>query len=430
MSAADEQPFLDAILARYADDGPRLVYADFLDDHGDPERADLVRVQLVLARLPDEHPRRPELAGRQADLLQQNLDRWTAHLDGLAAGVEFRRGVPDSVSVEGTTFLEHGDELFRRAPVRRVRLLDAGKVMTHLVQCPHLARVEELDLCDSDLGNGGVNVLVRSPHLAGLHALDLGFNGIDDAGVRLLARSAALPGLRDLALNDNREITGDGVRALADSPFFGGLRDLDLSENDVNDAGVRAVAESRSLGRLERLKLAGNHIGDAGVATLARSGLLRRLLARDTRLDLRANAVGPVGGQALARADSLASALVVDLTRNYLGDDGVAAVVGSPHVARVRIIRLAQNQLTDSGAVAVAAALPALPYLRRLDVSANRLTRRGVETLFAARADRPVEIDISGNVHEPPIPVGEVVGDVLGGVADLKRRIANPSRRP
>ena len=36
MSATDEQPFLADILARYHDDGPRLVYADWLDDHGIP----------------------------------------------------------------------------------------------------------------------------------------------------------------------------------------------------------------------------------------------------------------------------------------------------------------------------------------------------------------------------------------------------------
>ena len=59
MTFTDEQPFLDAIFARYHDDGPRLVYADFLDAAGDPERAELVRVQLALARLTEDHPRRP-----------------------------------------------------------------------------------------------------------------------------------------------------------------------------------------------------------------------------------------------------------------------------------------------------------------------------------------------------------------------------------
>src|SRR6188474_3458028 len=89
----DELPFLDAILARPADDAPRLVYADFLADTGSPAdaaRAELVRVQLALARLPDDHPR------------------------GLAAGVEFRRGLPDSVSVDAGVFAARADELVAR----------------------------------------------------------------------------------------------------------------------------------------------------------------------------------------------------------------------------------------------------------------------------------------------------------------------------
>ena len=65
MPFTDEQPFLDAVFAQYHDDGPRLIYADFLEDAGDPARAELVRLQLALARMPDEHPRRPELANRE-----------------------------------------------------------------------------------------------------------------------------------------------------------------------------------------------------------------------------------------------------------------------------------------------------------------------------------------------------------------------------
>ena len=43
--------FLAAICANPADDTPRLVYADWLDEHGQPERAEFVRVQCELARL-------------------------------------------------------------------------------------------------------------------------------------------------------------------------------------------------------------------------------------------------------------------------------------------------------------------------------------------------------------------------------------------
>src|SRR5215212_1967102 len=105
MFFTDEQPFLDAVFARYHDEGPRLVYADFLDDAGETERAELVRVQLALSKLPHEHPRRPDLANRQNELSAACSREWTDRLAGLITGVEFRRGVMDSVSVDAATFL-------------------------------------------------------------------------------------------------------------------------------------------------------------------------------------------------------------------------------------------------------------------------------------------------------------------------------------
>src|SRR5262245_27701794 len=136
-----EKPFLDAILARYQDDGPRLVYADFLDESGDPAdtaKAELIRVQIALAKLPSDHPRRSELANRQHELTLTYREVWTAHLAGLGEDTraEFRRGIPDAVSVDAETFLARGDELFRRGPVRRVRLRDAARLMPRLVHCP------------------------------------------------------------------------------------------------------------------------------------------------------------------------------------------------------------------------------------------------------------------------------------------------------
>lgn len=43
--------FLQAICSKPLDDTPRLVYADWLDDHGEPERAEFIRVQVELAKL-------------------------------------------------------------------------------------------------------------------------------------------------------------------------------------------------------------------------------------------------------------------------------------------------------------------------------------------------------------------------------------------
>jgi uncharacterized protein (TIGR02996 family) len=52
--ASDGDNMLRAVLVAPEDDAPRLVYADWLDEHGEPERAEFIRVQIRLARWPVE----------------------------------------------------------------------------------------------------------------------------------------------------------------------------------------------------------------------------------------------------------------------------------------------------------------------------------------------------------------------------------------
>jgi uncharacterized protein (TIGR02996 family) len=451
----DEFPFLDAILTRPADDGPRLVYADFLADTGSPAdaaRSDLIRVQVALARMPDDHPRRPDLVERQTDLVQSNKGEWAAHLRGLVDpdGVEFRRGLPDSVAVDAGVFAARGDDLFARTRtpsgrsyLRRVFLKDAVGVLPKLVACPALGQVEELSLAWGDLGNAGVNLLARCPFLVNLHGLDLSSNRLDDAGVRFLAASARFPRLERLALNDNEQITWDGVTALAESPFFAGLTDLDLGRNDVNDAGVRALVGSRSLTRLSGLNLTENLIGDAGVAALVGSPLFRRMLARDGRIDLRRNMVGAAGAEALAASPDLGRATVLDLENNYLGDRGAVAIATAPGARNLKRLRLARNQITDAGAFALADAITrALPALQSINLSGNRLTRRGADSVRDAAFARGVIPDVTGNTADShthvPIPMADVLPGVMadlmppdaGNVDELRRRVTFPARPP
>ena len=89
-TAAEESAFLTPIRAAERDDGPRLIYADFLADSDDPadrRRADFVRLQLALARLPDNHPRRHELKHRADDLLHRD------------SGLDPRKTPPTSLTI-------------------------------------------------------------------------------------------------------------------------------------------------------------------------------------------------------------------------------------------------------------------------------------------------------------------------------------------
>lgn len=81
---ATRAAFMADIRAAPDDDSPRLIYADWLHDHGDPERAEFIRVQCELARLPADDPRRDALAFREMRLSGHET-RWTeeAFLDWL-----------------------------------------------------------------------------------------------------------------------------------------------------------------------------------------------------------------------------------------------------------------------------------------------------------------------------------------------------------
>ena len=64
---AIERAFLDDIIAHPEDDAPRLIFADWLGEHGDEARAEFIRVQVALAKKrlpPGSGPRRDPRTSR------------------------------------------------------------------------------------------------------------------------------------------------------------------------------------------------------------------------------------------------------------------------------------------------------------------------------------------------------------------------------
>src|SRR6516162_5583149 len=119
----DQRGLLDAIAAN-PEDHDRRVYADWLEDHGDGPRAEFVRLQLALARLPEDHPDRAALLTRERGLLLEHEEAWTLGLRHLVDRWEFRRGFVDEVIIRNPPrplTAQGFDELFAFPFVRRVR---------------------------------------------------------------------------------------------------------------------------------------------------------------------------------------------------------------------------------------------------------------------------------------------------------------------
>jgi uncharacterized protein (TIGR02996 family) len=252
-----EEAFLRAVLQDPDDDGVRLVFADWLEERGDP-RGEFVRVECALARLPADDDRRPALYARRRQLLAAHRDAWLGPLRGLAYAWEFRRGFVEEVTADAYRFLQHADTFFAAAPLRLARLLHAAGVVGALAECRHLGRVRALHLTDNGLGDGGLGTLLASPHLGGLRTLRLGNNGLTDVGAALLVGSPDLAGLT--TLNLSRNALGDaGAAALASSRVWPALTSLHLGDNAIGDAGAEALAAASGLPRLAELDLSGNN---------------------------------------------------------------------------------------------------------------------------------------------------------------------------
>jgi uncharacterized protein (TIGR02996 family) len=417
-----ENAFLQYICANPDDDTPRLVYADWLEDHGRPERAEVIRVQIELAALPVDDPRRPALEAREAELLAAYGAAWLRPLREAGATTWiFRRGFAEAIGLPLPRFVECAGWLCERDPVREVKLSWAREgrnvaldleLVRRLADCRHLARLEVLDLGEAPLGHAAARALLTSRHL-GSRLARLVFSDEDSTlhVARTLARADRLSGLRELHFQGwtQSDLGDEGAGALAGAPHLAGLTALTLlncrlgpygaealahlpfltrlahlylgnggpTANRVGARGARALASTRNLAGLAFLGLGGNAIQDAGVEALAGSRFLGGLRV----LHLADNGIGPAGLQALAASPNLASVAVLDLSNNWLGEEGAFALAGSPYASSLRVLRLAHARIGDNGVEALANC-PRLADLTQLDLTENMVGYGGGEALI------------------------------------------------
>jgi uncharacterized protein (TIGR02996 family) len=321
------QAFLADIRDNFDDDTPRLIYADWLEDHDDAERAALIRAQCELARLREDDPRCPALRQQASALLQANKTVWLGRLRKRLEKYTFRRGFIDTVRVEPKNLLEIGRELGRRAPLCQVIL--AGEytdpLFLKLLMSPVLGWLSRLKLAGLAVPRRSFQWQLSAGELLSELTDDLGSLGqqvelrIGPAAAAALADPRCRLDLRQLDLL-GRLIGMVGAVALANAPHLRSLTDLGIAANDILDAGALAVATSPHLRGLTRLDLTANHLSPDGIRAVLQAPNAQRL----RYLGLGANGLGPAGAAMLARLEPLPNLTHLDLWHNNLGDEGPA----------------------------------------------------------------------------------------------------------
>src|SRR5262249_30478553 len=168
-ATGDEAALLGAIGEAPEDDAPRLVYADWLEERGDPDRAAFIRTQCRLAGVSPaeeegggftERERGPasRLRHRFADLAPPEPDRFYFGLDFLSGHEPpFHRGLPHFIScqVSGDEWTAEetrrvAEELARLIETTTVRGLSLSGIprdrLAELLAAPRLAELCGLSL--------------------------------------------------------------------------------------------------------------------------------------------------------------------------------------------------------------------------------------------------------------------------------------------
>jgi uncharacterized protein (TIGR02996 family) len=330
----DHAPFLDAIAAQPDDDLPRLIYADYLEELGDPLRAEFIRVQIEVAKAPT-----PELLQRHKQLLFKHGVEW--QLPGMLGKQFFRRGFVGALWTTAERLLDQPDTLTLAPLVTELRIVNANStpIVERLARLPGLERIVTLDLRNNNFGI--------------------------DRRIRRFFGAATMPRLKFLNLYMNT-VDSDDLMDLIDAPIASQLVDLDVSGNAFGQPGIEVLATTSKLAQLRTLIARADEMAhydclhaEAGT-TLANSRHLRL-----HKLDLADHYLGDAGLISLVGTERVADLTHLGLAYNeigLMGEAGLEALLTSPHLANL-------NELNLSGNVIPELVVPRLadwPHLERM----------------------------------------------------------------
>ncbi|MBX7102613.1 MAG: TIGR02996 domain-containing protein [Gemmataceae bacterium] len=286
------------------DDTLRLVYADWLDEHDDPARAEFIRIQIEAESHETGSPEHEHLTDRAVGLLSANGNQWATGYEPLTehsvsrtvtrahyctergialSNLWFYRGFVDSIHCRPETFFSTDPTNLRpEGPLPRVCLKVGhregdpfGAIESYvgrLASSPVLCRLRDIRIHGGfeSTTDDGLRLLANEPGLlAKLGGLLLSEDRISDEGILPILESPTLTGLCELAI-DNTPCTGAVVQALLRSDSFRGMTYLHLDGIIEGACGLRPFA---SPGRWPRLRWLG--LGNCGLDDLTLRGLMR-----------------------------------------------------------------------------------------------------------------------------------------------------------
>jgi uncharacterized protein (TIGR02996 family) len=403
--------FLAAIRDTPNDDLPRLIMADWFEEHGDAERAEFIRLQVERARV--ERPLcelggfTPRPTRRELELLAGHQQRWIGDVPSDFNTV-WERGLP-GFRMEAKVLLDSGslpaglERCLREGWVERLELSLERADVPDLAQCPLLAGVSDLTLAaGEEFTPDDLLPLAESPHLH-CRTLQLASFPLSERLAEVLAVSL---GRRLQCLGLYELVTlPDALAVLVGSPHLHDLEELGIGWLGTGNEQERVLISVDLPHRLARLTLHCDGVVIAGLPNLIRSNRLARLerltlrggvaerevcaaLAESTferleHLDLSFSHLVEGSSQLLAHIPGLAGVRTVALESMYLTHADIEILIRSPSLSGLVGLRLDGNTEIGDAAARCLAQPDTLPALSMLSMQETELTAEGVRALVS-----------------------------------------------
>jgi uncharacterized protein (TIGR02996 family) len=396
---SDRDALLAAICANPDDDTPRLVFADWLDEHEPDAKprakkaksaapsswAALIRAECEFERLRND--------GSDAAVFDYFLEKDDQTLDA----VRWERALPDVARIV---------ELHKRIPALRKASRKAMLAALPKVALGLWNGESHRGFPDGVFVDGGPELLARLPELvASVPGTTVTFNSVEsgpnpgnpaellEAGfagwcrglslvpteaqaelVAEMSRSSETRGVRRLATRWTADSHGKRIMSLiAESPHWSGLRELNLDvAHGLPAEGRERLFAAPHLRGLTRVTIHGGGHSPELAARLGSLTELRSLSLTNSNLDDDA-------ADRLANSPGLAKLRYLDLSFNRITGRGASALLASAHLRNLVVLDFEGNQVRGLDRAALKAAQHG--GLRVLNLQSNRLTATDISTI-------------------------------------------------
>ncbi len=413
----DHDALLHAIIEHSEEDTPRLVFADWLDEHADgfptPAlarlRAAFIRDDIAMSQLDEFDPLR--LRWELIEKPRREAEPWAnATLPALPDGIRFdrdppfRRGFPWAISVELVSRVpeiavplerarldrcsDHTAEVLRGAPWRnRLRAVEfdrRGPVSpADVLSLLAPDRVGRLAFRNHAITAAEARVLIAGSLFGRLTALRFarGDSGLGVAVAASIVREAARSPLRELHLV-GCQVRVDQLRELLASPVVAQLHTLSLGGDFIASSMKLAAIADMTAPALRTLDLS----DDAPRAEAIEALTMAPFVSQLHHLDLSRCSLNRDRTRLLA-AGAFDELRVLRLYGNSAGNDGVIALARSPHLTKLLVLDLGFTQVGDEGLLALLES-PLADRLVLLDVTGSPASAETKELLVGRMGDR------------------------------------------